>query len=309
MAYVQSTLISGVRLYLGDVDVNTLPDSVIIYFADIHDANPSYTGIQEAILWKTTLSCLDYLRASSTTSSGGTSAKYTRKEKVGDVEVTETTDNSSTSSTSNSYDDLYDLYYASPEKFGYIVTPVSSSGKPVTGAVWVTGTSSKPNLGWIKSCTPAGRGFTAYSFPTRDYATVKNVTSTVTYPSAVTPTTPTSEVLSEEIIQSSHGFEVKDIVHFNGTGWALSIADSSGESVAGAIVSKVIDSNTFEVTSVGEVVIEDHGWVVGDYYWLSQTLGGEVTDVTPTSGLAQVLFEVRSADMIFMQIGDVFDLG
>lgn len=163
MAYNNIRLISDVRLYLGGVEEAILPDPVITHFGTLHDTNPSYTGKQEAILWKTTLSCLDYLMASSTTAVGGTSAKYSRTEKVGDISVTETTDNSSTSSSSTSYSDLYALYEDSPEKFGYFIT-VPTDGSGGTGLVWVTGTN-KPDLSRIKSCTPAGRGFTAYTVP------------------------------------------------------------------------------------------------------------------------------------------------
>lgn len=117
MAYDQSKLIKDVRIYLGGVSDSKLPESTIIYWGDFWDANPRYESKYPYILWKTTLCCLDYLRANTATSNNN-AAKSSRKEKVGDVEVTITQDSSSSSSTAVSYDDLYDDYSSNPWKFG-----------------------------------------------------------------------------------------------------------------------------------------------------------------------------------------------
>lgn len=117
MAYDQAKLIHDVRIYLGGVSEIKLPESIIIYYGDFYDNNPTYTGLHPYILWKTTLSCLDYLRANTATSTSN-AAKSSRKEKIGDVEVTITEDSSSAASSYVSYDDLYDDYSANPWKFG-----------------------------------------------------------------------------------------------------------------------------------------------------------------------------------------------
>lgn len=117
MAYNQSKLIKDVRVYLGGVSEEKLPEATIVYWGDFWDSNPKYVDKYPYILWKTTLCCLDYLRAFTATSNNN-AAKSSRKEKVGDVEVTITQDSSSASSTAVSYDDLYDDYSRNPWKFG-----------------------------------------------------------------------------------------------------------------------------------------------------------------------------------------------
>lgn len=154
MPYNTSKLVQEVRLYLGDVTTEKLPESVITHYGDLHDSNPNYTGKYEYILWKTTLSCIDYIRASATTSSTSSSAKYSRKEKVGDVEVTVTEDNTSGGSTTSALDSLYDEYENSPEKFGVILT--STTGPILTG-------TNYPNLALGKSTVVLSRGTTVYT--------------------------------------------------------------------------------------------------------------------------------------------------
>jgi uncharacterized membrane protein len=117
MAYDQSKLVSDVRIYLGGVSEDKLPDATIVFYGDFYDADEEYTGKYPYILWRTTLACLDYLRANITTSSSTTS-KSSRKEKVGGVEVTVTTDTSAASVTTEAYDDLYQDYKDNPWKFG-----------------------------------------------------------------------------------------------------------------------------------------------------------------------------------------------
>tara|TARA_R110002167_G_scaffold15552_1_gene62027 strand:+ start:356 stop:886 length:531 start_codon:yes stop_codon:yes gene_type:complete len=117
MAYNTSKLIKDVRIYLGGVSETKLPESIIVYYGDFYDDNPKYTGKYPYILWKATLACLDYLMAY-TASSTSSAAKSSRKEKVGDVEVTVTEDSSSASATSVSYKSLYEDYSENPWKFG-----------------------------------------------------------------------------------------------------------------------------------------------------------------------------------------------
>ena len=117
MAYDQAKLISDVRIYLGGISEDKLPDATIVFYGDFYDADEEYTGKYPHILWRTTLACLDYIRANITTSSSSTS-KSSRKEKVGGVEVTVTTDTSAASVTTKAYDDLYKDYEDNPWKFG-----------------------------------------------------------------------------------------------------------------------------------------------------------------------------------------------
>ena len=116
MAYDQSKLIKDVRMFLGGVSEDKLPDNVIVYWGDFFDADPKYTGNYPFILWKTTLCTIQYLKAAIVTSV--TATKSTTKEKVGDVAIDVTNDYGSPEEAMNSYDELYNDYSAHPEKFG-----------------------------------------------------------------------------------------------------------------------------------------------------------------------------------------------
>ncbi len=159
MSYDFTKLERDVRYYLGDITQAKLPEATIFHFADLHDSNPAYTSKHAHLIWKTTLSALDYLMA--TTAVSGNSSKFTRKEKVGEVEVTETQDNSSSGSPIATYQALYDNYKSNPEKFGIIITASSSTGGG--GAVIITGTN-KPNLALGSSRVSLARNTTIYKY-------------------------------------------------------------------------------------------------------------------------------------------------
>jgi hypothetical protein len=161
MAYDFTKLEKDIRFYLGNLTQDKLPESAIFHFADLHDSNPAYTSKHAHLVWKTTLSSLDYLMAGTAVSAN--SSKFTRKEKVGDVEVSETQDNSSSGSPIATYKLLYDDYKANPEKFGILATATAGSAGSSTGAVILTGTN-RPNLSLGKSSLSLSRGTTAYSY-------------------------------------------------------------------------------------------------------------------------------------------------
>tara|TARA_R110000851_G_scaffold326320_1_gene494901 strand:- start:1603 stop:2127 length:525 start_codon:yes stop_codon:yes gene_type:complete len=120
MAYDQSKLIKDVRICLGNISEEKLPESVIVHFGDMVDSDPEHTGDYPWIFWRTTLSCLDYLKASATTSSESTT-KGT-KEKVGDVSID--MQYITSKEVISAYDELYNDYASNPEKFGVTLTTV-----------------------------------------------------------------------------------------------------------------------------------------------------------------------------------------
>lgn len=124
MAYDQSKLIKDVRMYLGGVSEDDLPENVIIYWGDHFDSPERYTGDYPYILWNTTLCCINHLKTNLITAK--TVNKNTIKEKVGNVSVENTDDYGTTEDRIQAYDDLYDLYKSCPEKFG-IVLPANAS--------------------------------------------------------------------------------------------------------------------------------------------------------------------------------------
>lgn len=120
MAYDQSKLIKDVRICLGGISEEKLPESIIVHFGDTIDADPEHTGDYPWIFWRTTLSCIDYLRANATTSSSSSTKGV--KEKVGEVMVD--TSYSSAEDVVTAYDNLYDNYASNPEKFGVILPTI-----------------------------------------------------------------------------------------------------------------------------------------------------------------------------------------
>tara|TARA_R110000851_G_scaffold234198_1_gene386750 strand:+ start:203 stop:727 length:525 start_codon:yes stop_codon:yes gene_type:complete len=120
MAYDQSKLIKSVRICLGNISEEKLPESVIVHFGDMVDSDPEHTGEYAWIFWRTTLSCLDYLKASATT--GNESTTKGTKEKVGDVSID--MQYVASKEVIAAYDELYKDYAANPEKFGVTLTTV-----------------------------------------------------------------------------------------------------------------------------------------------------------------------------------------
>ena len=121
MAYDQSKLITDVRICLGGISEEKLPDAIILHYGDLYDAIPEYTGDYPYIFWYTTLSCIDYLKAQATTSES--SSATSKKEKVGDVQID--MGYASASSIIDNLDDLYQDYLNNPEKFGVILEQVT----------------------------------------------------------------------------------------------------------------------------------------------------------------------------------------
>jgi len=120
MAYNQSKLIKDVRICLGGISVEKLPEDIIVHFGDITDTDPAHIGDYPWIFWRTTLSVLDYLKAGATTSSeSGTKGT---KEKIGDVSID--VQYTSSKEVIEAYDELYNDYAANPEKFGVILVTV-----------------------------------------------------------------------------------------------------------------------------------------------------------------------------------------
>jgi len=109
-------------------------------------------------------------------------------------------------------------------------------------------------------------------------------------------------VVEADIVQTTHGLTLLDSVRFDGTNWVKALADSAGIQTAQGIVSKVVDVNTFDVTSFGSIIAIAHGLTVANYYWLDQTTSGASTVVQPSSGTSQSLFYVRDANTVFVSI-------
>lgn len=87
---------------------------------------------------------------------------------------------------------------------------------------------------------------------------------------------------SEIITQASHGFSVGNVLYLNGTTYALAQANSTVTSEVIGVVSQVVNTNTFVLTTVGRISGLS-GLTPGSVYWLSDTTAGLATTTIPTT--------------------------
>lgn len=86
--------------------------------------------------------------------------------------------------------------------------------------------------------------------------------------------------LLDSIQQIAHGFSIGDIIRYNGTGWVWSQADTDIDSEVYGMVSAVIDSDNFTITTSGYVT-GLIGLTPGTTYFLSAGTPGGMTDTEP----------------------------
>jgi hypothetical protein len=86
-------------------------------------------------------------------------------------------------------------------------------------------------------------------------------------------------------ITQAHSFVAGDVVRFDGTNYEKARANSYTNSEAIGIVSVVVDSNTFILTSNGYIEgLPNLGSSIPQFYYLSATSDGELTSIQPTGG-------------------------
>lgn len=86
----------------------------------------------------------------------------------------------------------------------------------------------------------------------------------------------------DRVTQASHGFAVGDILYLSGSTYTKAIATASNTAEVVGMVSRVVDSNTFEMTISGEVTGLS-GLTAGEAYFLSPTTAGAMTVTEPTT--------------------------
>lgn len=102
-----------------------------------------------------------------------------------------------------------------------------------------------------------------------------------------------------DIDQVAHGFAVGDGIYHNGTNWVKAQAND-GATLATFVVTEVPDVDSFIAYQFGRVEITAHGFTVGEYYFLSNTVAGQPTSTEPTNDYSNPLFYVEDAN--FLQI-------
>lgn len=87
---------------------------------------------------------------------------------------------------------------------------------------------------------------------------------------------------TDRVTQASHGFVVGDVLYMNGSTYTKAIATSAATAEVVGVVSRVLDTSTFEVTLSGEVSGLS-GLTVGEVYFLSDSVAGGITATEPST--------------------------
>ena len=99
-----------------------------------------------------------------------------------------------------------------------------------------------------------------------------------------------------EISQVAHGFVVGDGIYHNGTSWVKGQADDAN-TLAYHVVIEVKSVDIFIAADFGRVEVPSHGFTVGQYYFLSDSVAGQPTATEPST-FSNPLFYVESADIL-----------
>ena len=111
---------------------------------------------------------------------------------------------------------------------------------------------------------------------------VKNSTNTAIIAQSVFTAGTSLTALSMQITQANHGFTLGQVIMFNGTEWALALADDLADAAAIGMVSYVIDTNDFIMTTNGYVDDLPNTYTPGGVYYLSDVTPGLLTLTAPT---------------------------
>jgi len=106
---------------------------------------------------------------------------------------------------------------------------------------------------------------------------------------------------SFEITQASHGFVVGDGIYHNGTSWVKGQANVEA-TLAYYTVVEVPDANTFTAADFGRIEVPLHGFTVGEYYFLSDSVAGQPTTTEPANAFSNPLFYVEDANTLQIKV-------
>lgn len=98
---------------------------------------------------------------------------------------------------------------------------------------------------------------------------------------------------TDRITQGSHGFVLGDVLYLNGSTYAKAIASAANTAEVVGVVSRVLDSSTFDLTLSGEVTGLS-GLTAGEVYFLSPSSAGGLT-ITEPNTIGQVSVPVGIA--------------
>lgn len=122
-----------------------------------------------------------------------------------------------------------------------------------------------------------------------------------------------------DVEQVAHGFAVGDGIYHDGANWVKGQANDA-DTLAYYVVIEVSDVDNFTASDSGRIEALAHGFTIGDYYFLSDSVAGQPTNVEPTSGYSNPLFFVEDANTLQIKclrptgidttnLGDLADVG
>jgi len=128
-----------------------------------------------------------------------------------------------------------------------------------------------------------GLGENFQSFTSQTALSTLDVRGDIASTGAITSTGAINEsYLQVSVTQATHGFVVLDAIYNNAGTWTKAQANSPNTLGIG-IVTKVVDGDNFKFMSVGHALITGHGLTIGDYYYVSPTTAGVITETIPSA--------------------------
>jgi hypothetical protein len=100
-----------------------------------------------------------------------------------------------------------------------------------------------------------------------------------------------------EIAQPAHGFTLLDCIRWNGFGFVKALANDINTTALGVVVS-VIDPDNFTYSIVGRYEYA-HGYTPDEWYYLSDTVPGGITDIEPDISQPIIYFEDANHYSVF----------
>ena len=120
------------------------------------------------------------------------------------------------------------------------------------------------------------------------------------------------ERISKYITQSSHGFDVQDVIGWSGGTYNLAIADGTYDGEVIGIVTNADSLNVFEVTMAGYVTGLT-GLIASTTYFLSDTTAGLLTSTEPTGDThiskAMLIADTTSSGWVLPYVGYIITSG
>lgn len=92
--------------------------------------------------------------------------------------------------------------------------------------------------------------------------------------------------------QTAHGFTSGQVIRRNFSGGVWELAQSDTLSAVRGVINEVIDANTFNFEHEGNIRLAGHGFTVGETYYISPTVAGEVVTPQPATGQQDPIFFV-----------------